>query len=103
MFFNSSKINALVKPEREKTFFENAKSQLQLPLFAAILKHDNAGTYDFGFINSSKYTGELSYVDVDSSHGHWSFKLSGYDLGSGEIASDPLESVIGNFIFLYQK
>lgn len=79
------------------------KSELELPLFAATLKHDNVGSYDFGFINGSKYTGELSYVDVDSSHGHWSFKLSGYNLGSGGIADDLLEGVIGKLMFTYLK
>lgn len=84
-----------MRPERENTFFDNAKLQLKLPLFAAILKEDTTGSYDFGFVNKSKYIDELIYVDVDSSRGHWNFKLSGYDLGDGEILNDPLNSVIG--------
>jgi aspergillopepsin I len=78
--------------------------QLKLPLFAAILKQNTLGSYDFGFVNRSRYTGELSYVDVDSSRGHWSFKVSGYDLGNDEIINDPLEGVIGNIsLLLYSK
>lgn len=96
LVFKLSKTCDLVRPERENTFFENAKLQLKLPLFAAVLKHDAVGSYDFGFINQSKYTGELSYVDVDSSRGHWSFNVSGYDLGSGEITNDFMEGVIGS-------
>ncbi|KAI1170944.1 aspartic protease pepB [Nemania sp. FL0916] len=83
-----------VRPERENTFFENAKLQLELPLFAAILKPDGLGSYDFGFINRSRYTADLHYVDVDSSHGHWSFNITGYDLGEGEITNDSLKGVI---------
>jgi hypothetical protein len=69
---------------------------LELPLFAAILKQNTSGSYDFGFIDKSKYIDELSYVDVDSSRGHWSFNISGYDIGNGELTNDPLEGVIGN-------
>lgn len=93
--FRSVNIGDLVRPEKQKTFFENAKLQLKLPLFAASLKQNTPGSYDFGFVNKSKYIGDLSYVDVDSSRGHWSFKASGYVLGMGEITHDPLESVIG--------
>lgn len=104
LLFKVSKTGDVVRPERENTFFENSKLQLKLPLFAAILKQDALGSYDFGFVNRSRYTGELSYVDVDSSRGHWSFKVSGYDLGNGEVTNDPLEGVIGkNSLFLYSK
>ncbi|PQE09138.1 aspartic endopeptidase Pep1 aspergillopepsin F protein [Rutstroemia sp. NJR-2017a WRK4] len=95
-----------VRPERQKTFFENAKLQLELPLFAAILKQNASGSYDFGFIDKSKYIGELKYVDVDSSRGHWSFNVSGYDIGNGELTNDPLKSVIdtgASLIFLPEK
>jgi aspergillopepsin I len=95
LVFDSSNNDVVVRPERENTFFENAKLQLKVPLFAAILKQDALGSYDFGFVNESRYTGELNYVNIDSSRGHWSFKFSGYDLGSGEITNDPLEGVIG--------
>lgn len=87
----------LVKPEREDTFFDHARSQLKLPLFAAGLRNDGRGSYDFGFYNRSRYTGELTYVDVDSSNGHWSFTAGSYDLGDGEIVHDPHEGVIGKF------
>ncbi|KAI0154557.1 aspartic protease pepB [Xylariaceae sp. FL1272] len=83
-----------VRPERENTFFENAKLQLELPLFAACLRAEGLGSYDFGFINESRYSGELNYVNVDSSHGHWSFEVSAYDFGKGEVINGPLEGVI---------
>ncbi|KAF7913461.1 uncharacterized protein EAE98_011486 [Botrytis deweyae] len=102
-FFELANLRDPVRPERENTFFDNAKLQLKLPLFAAILKEDTPGSYDFGFINKSKYIYELVYVEVDSSRGHWNFKLSGYDLGDGEIVNDLLDSVIdtgASLIFL---
>ncbi|KAI1261340.1 aspartic protease pep1 [Xylariaceae sp. FL1019] len=83
-----------VRPERENTFFENAKQQLELPLFAAYLPPEGVGSYDFGFINGSKHAGELNYVDVDSSDGHWSFQVTGYDFGNGDIMNEPFKGVI---------
>lgn len=73
---------------------------MKLPLFAAILKQNGLGSYDFGFVNRSRYIGELSHVDVDSSRGHWSFTVNGYILGNGEIVNNPLPGVIGNISLL---
>lgn len=62
-----------VSPTKQKTFFDNAKSALNSPLFTADLKHQAAGHYNFGYIDSSAYTGSISYVNVDSSQGFWGF------------------------------
>lgn len=40
-----------------------------------------AGTYNFGFIDESLYTGNISYTSVDSSDGYWMFSTSGYQIG----------------------
>jgi aspergillopepsin I len=61
-----SSINT-VEPTAQKTFFNNIKSSLASPLFAIKLKHNAASSYDFGFLNSSKYTGPITYVNADSS------------------------------------
>ncbi|KAK5790915.1 hypothetical protein VI817_006224 [Penicillium citrinum] len=76
-----SSINT-VSPTPQKTFFDNVKSSLDEPLFAVALKHAAPGVYDFGFIDSSKYTGSIHYTDVDSSQGFWSFTVDSYKVGS---------------------
>ncbi|KAK5806386.1 hypothetical protein VI817_000644 [Penicillium citrinum] len=76
-----SSINT-VKPQAQKTFFDTVKSQLDKPLFAVTLKHNKPGSYDFGFIDKSKYKGSIAYTDVDSSQGFWSFTADGYKIGS---------------------
>ncbi|KAJ5098665.1 hypothetical protein N7532_005666 [Penicillium argentinense] len=76
-----SSINT-VKPQSQKTFFDTVKGHLDQPLFAVTLKHNKPGSYDFGFIDKSKYTGELAYTDVDSSQGFWMFTADGYKVGS---------------------
>ncbi|CAI7635723.1 unnamed protein product [Penicillium pancosmium] len=76
-----SSINT-VSPTPQKTFFDSVKSSLAKPLFAVSLKHAAPGVYDFGFIDSSKYTGSIAYTDVDNSQGFWSFSVDSYKVGS---------------------
>lgn len=76
-----SSINT-VTPTQQKTFYDNVKSSLATPVFAVTLKHQAPGTYDFGFIDSSKYTGDLTYTPVDNSQGFWSFTADGYTVGN---------------------
>ncbi|KAJ5200306.1 Peptidase aspartic catalytic [Penicillium cf. griseofulvum] len=77
-----SSINT-VSPRPQKTFFDNVKSELDSPLFAVTLKHGAPGTYDFGFIDKEKFTGEVVYADVDSSQGFWTFTADSYKVGNG--------------------
>lgn len=71
---------------QQKTFFENAVDQgLPKNLFAVELKHQKPGSYDFGFIDSKKHTGEIAYTDVDTSTGHWTFTPTGYSIGNGSM------------------
>lgn len=75
-----SSINT-VQPTQQTTFFDTVKSQLDSPLFAVTLKHNAPGTFDFGYIDSSKYTGSLAYTPVDNSQGFWSFTADSYSIG----------------------
>ncbi|KAL4782220.1 aspartic protease pep1 [Aspergillus varians] len=70
-----SSINT-VQPRAQTTFFDNVKSQLDSPLFAVTLKHHAPGSYDFGYIDHAKYTGSLTYTDIDSSQGFWMFSAT---------------------------
>ena len=71
-----------VQPNPQTTFFTNVKDSLPLPLFTADLKHAAPGSYDFGFINASRYTGTIEYFDVDSSSGYWAVNGTGYGVGA---------------------
>lgn len=85
-------INA-VKPTKQLTFFDNAKPTLSTPLFTADLKKNAPGSYNFGFIDNSKYTGAITYVPVDSSRGFWEFTSSGYSVGSGSFKSVSIDAI----------
>ncbi|KAL2129439.1 hypothetical protein VTI74DRAFT_7813 [Chaetomium olivicolor] len=54
-----SEINT-VEPVPQKTFFDNAMSSLDAPVFTADLRAGSPGRYNFGFIDSKAYTGNLT-------------------------------------------
>ncbi|KAI5927252.1 eukaryotic aspartyl protease [Camillea tinctor] len=88
-----SSINT-VKPNQEKTFFDNARNELASPLFTANLKAAEPGNYNFGFIDTSEFTGQISYVPVNTSSGFWQFTASGFSIGaSGSATSLPHEAI----------
>lgn len=82
-----------VRPVRQKTFFSNAKTSLSRPLFTADLKRYRPGTYDFGFIDAAKYTGNITYINVDTAHGLWEFPTNGYRVGTGAFRSTSITAI----------
>jgi hypothetical protein len=76
-----SNINT-VSPRQQSTFFDNAKASLNSPLFAAYLPYQADGAYDFGYTDSSKYTGAITYAPVSSANGFWEFASTSYKIGS---------------------
>lgn len=69
-----------VSPTSQSTFWSNALDSLDEPVFCANLNHNAAGSYDFGFINST-YEDDLTYVSVTKLPGYWKFTSSGYGVG----------------------
>jgi aspergillopepsin I len=82
-----------IKPKAGVTFFDNVKSDLTQPLFAVNLKYHAAGTYDFGFIDKAKYTGSITYLNVNTANGFWEFPVTGYAIGSGATVSASLDAI----------
>ena len=74
-----------VKPQKVKTFFENAMENLQEPVFTAQLKHATAGTYEFGAVDPTKFQGELTYVPADTSQGFWGFNSNKFVINGQEV------------------
>ena len=82
-----------VKPVKQKTFFSNAKASLSAPLFTVNLKKGAPGTYDFGYIDTSKYTGSITYVNVNTANGFWEFTSNGYAVGTGAFTSASIDAI----------
>lgn len=72
-----------VSPVKQLTFFDSIKSTLVSPLFTATLRKGAPGSYDFGYIDATKYTGSIAYAPVNSANGFWQFTSTGYVVGSG--------------------
>ncbi|KAI9930361.1 hypothetical protein ASPWEDRAFT_106749 [Aspergillus wentii DTO 134E9] len=79
-----SKLNT-VQPDRQKTFFENLAENLDEPVLAASLKSNGVGEYEFGFIDHSKYQGDMVNITVDSSNGYWEFESARFSVGNGDL------------------
>ncbi|KAF1993864.1 Asp-domain-containing protein [Amniculicola lignicola CBS 123094] len=82
-----------VSPSPAKTFFDNVKASLPSPVFVATLKYKAAGTYDFGYIDSAKYTGAITYVPVKTSNGFWEFTATGYSVGTGAPVTTSIDAI----------
>ncbi|RFU28439.1 hypothetical protein B7463_g7872, partial [Scytalidium lignicola] len=76
-----------VQPQQQKTFFDSILPDLEEPVFTADLRHNAVGAYEFGTIDNTKFTGELSWADVDSSSGFWQFSSSSFAVGNGQITT----------------
>ncbi|KAK8008823.1 eukaryotic aspartyl protease [Apiospora marii] len=83
-----SNINT-VRPSQQKTFFDGALNELAMPVFTANLKKGEAGNYNFGFIDRSEFTGDISFVPVNASTGFWQFEASGFAIADEATVSAP--------------
>ncbi len=68
-------------------------SALSNPLFTVDLRKGAPGTYDFGFVDDAKHTGAVTYVNVDSSQGFWTFTSSGYAIGGGALSRSSIRGI----------
>ena len=71
---------------RDQPFWYRVGATLGMPyLFAIDLYSDKDGSFDFGYIDETKYTGDISYTSVDTTQNFWNFQMTGYAIGDGEI------------------
>ena len=87
-----SSINT-VTPDKQQTFFTNAETLLDSPVFTADLKKGQPGSYNFGYIDSSAYTGAITYTAVDNSQGFWGFTSAGYTVGTGNAVTESIPAI----------
>lgn len=83
-----------VKPKQQRTLFNSISSQLPKPLFTSLLKHNAPGSYDFGYVDTTKYTGAITYANVSTANGWWQFTSQGYSIGSGAAVSQAVSAVV---------
>ncbi|ORY57147.1 eukaryotic aspartyl protease [Pseudomassariella vexata] len=82
-----------VTPNQQKTFFDSALTDLASPLFTANLKKSEAGNYNFGFIDKTEFTGDISFVAVNVSSGFWLFESEGFAVGTSGTVSAAHQAI----------
>jgi aspergillopepsin I len=87
-----SKLNT-VKPTAQKTWFDNIRPKLAAPVFTSALKRRQIGTYDFGFIDKSKYKGDIHWVNVKGTKGFWDFQPTSYQIGDKEETATSINAI----------
>jgi len=72
-----------VRPEPQKTFFDNVMKDLEEPVFTADLRKVGVGSYEFGRVDDAKYSGNMTWVPVDTSSGFWQFTSDSFSINGG--------------------
>lgn len=74
--------NNQIKPMSQLTFFKNARPSLGQKLFAAYLRPNTTGAYDFGFLNPDHFTGPVVYTPANTAQGYWEISPQAYSVGA---------------------
>jgi aspergillopepsin I len=93
MGLGSGKINQ-VKPEKQKTFFETVAPTLQRKLFAAAFVAHGPGAWDFGYLNKSRYTGDVVYTPNVQPDKYWTMDVGRYAVGDGALGNESIGHAI---------
>ncbi|CEL09708.1 hypothetical protein ASPCAL12841 [Aspergillus calidoustus] len=75
-----------VSPVPQLSYFENVLPTVQKPLFTADLKHGRPGTYNFGYIDHTAYSGAIAWTPVTKPYGYyayWQLDVTGFQVGPG--------------------
>ncbi|KAB2570182.1 Aspartic protease SNP2 [Lasiodiplodia theobromae] len=83
-----------IKPSKQYSLFSAIAPSLPQPFFTANLKKNASGTYTFGYLNKTEYVDPITYVDVDSSGGFWSFETTAYAVGGGSSATKQFSGIM---------
>ena len=70
-------------------------SSLEQPVFTAVLKRAQSGSYEFGVVDESKFRGPLHYVPVNPVKGWWQFDSPHAIIGNKQVSTNGIGSIAG--------
>ena len=76
-----------VKPQQQTTFFDTIMPQLKMPVFSVDLRQNATGSYTFGAIDNTKFTGQLNTVPVQFQTGFWQFNSPSFTVANQQFAN----------------
>ena len=82
------------RPGPPKTFLENAAASLAKPVFSAFLPLGATASFLFGASDTSKFSGSLAFMPVDSSNGLWQTTFTGFFVGNSTISPSKEASIM---------
>ncbi|KAF2396574.1 penicillopepsin [Trichodelitschia bisporula] len=85
-----------VKPTKQTTFFDSIMPQLALPVFSVDLRNDSTGSYLFGAIDQSKFSGTLTNIPVNSASGFWQVTSPAIQIGNQRVATPNASPAIAD-------
>lgn len=86
-----NRLNGIL-PNQQNTFI-NSALDMAIDVFTADLKKGAPGSYDFGYVDSSKHSGKIFYTPVNKAAGYWGFTASGYAIGNGSFQGTPIYGI----------
>lgn len=90
----NSQVNT-ARPTQQRTYIDNIKDSLEAPLFTANLRNRRPGNYNFGYINQSEHTGDITYAAVNRNSPLWEVAVNGYRIGNTRsIRVVPLNAIV---------
>jgi hypothetical protein len=93
-----------VKPTKQNTFFQTIQSSLALPVFSVDLSANATGTYTFGAIDNTKFTGALTSIPLSSNSGFWQVDSNSFSVAGKTIVNQGASPAIaGKFIAVFYK
>lgn len=79
-----------------KTFFENVMPSLDKPVFTADLDPDGTGVYEFGRIDTTKFSGQMTWIPINSSTGFWQFPSTKFAVGNQTFSNPQASNAIAD-------
>ncbi|MCJ1486274.1 Type I transmembrane sorting receptor [Schaereria dolodes] len=86
----------IIADYQQPHFFDYVKQNLDEPLFTADFRINEPSSFDFGFIDPSKHTGDIVWVNNDATYGFWQTLVTGFTIGKEQSDHNGFKAAIAS-------